>query len=78
MRNILDKVVEKVRTHSLCSVTFSPAENRAVYDNVEKCGTADKDTGKNMVHEHFTVDNYSYKHIHRICNNYWFFHGYSS
>jgi hypothetical protein len=34
MRNVLDKFVEKIKTHILCSVTFS--ENRAVYEIMSK------------------------------------------
>ena len=30
------KAVEEIKTHILCSVTFFPPENRAVYDNVAK------------------------------------------
>jgi hypothetical protein len=33
------KVVQKIKTHILCSITFFP-ENGAVYENVEKCGGA--------------------------------------
>jgi len=31
MRNLSDKVVEKIKTHSLCSMPFSPLKNPAVY-----------------------------------------------
>ena len=34
MRNVLDKVVEKIKTHILCSITFY--ENRAAYDIISK------------------------------------------
>jgi hypothetical protein len=34
------KLVEKIKLHILCSITFFPPENRAVWDNVEKYGTA--------------------------------------
>ena len=37
------KVVEKIKTHILCSITFS--ENRAVYEIMwEKCGRAGQAT----------------------------------
>jgi hypothetical protein len=32
MINISDKVVEKIKTHVLCSINFFFSENRAVYD----------------------------------------------
>ena len=35
MSNILDKVVEKIKTHIVCSVTFF-FENRAVYAILSK------------------------------------------
>jgi len=31
MRNVLDKIVEKTKTHILCSITFF-SENRAIYE----------------------------------------------
>jgi hypothetical protein len=34
MRNVLDKVVEKMNTHILCLITFS--ENRAIYEIMSK------------------------------------------
>jgi hypothetical protein len=37
MRNVLDKVVEKIITHILCSVTFS-RKSCHLCDNVEKYG----------------------------------------
>ena len=33
------KVVEKIKTHILCSITF-PRKSRHLRDNVEKCGIA--------------------------------------
>jgi hypothetical protein len=30
MRNVSDKIVQKIKTHILCSITFP--ENRAVYE----------------------------------------------
>jgi hypothetical protein len=35
MRNVLDKIVQKIKTHILCSVT-PPPENRDVYETVWK------------------------------------------
>jgi hypothetical protein len=38
-RNVLDKVVEKNKTHILCSVTFC-SEKNCRYENVKKYGRA--------------------------------------
>jgi hypothetical protein len=37
MRTVLGKVVEKIKTHILCSVTFF-LQSCSLWDNVEKCG----------------------------------------
>jgi hypothetical protein len=42
------KVVEKIKTHILCSVTFSRKSCR-LWDNVEKCGTAGQATDGNII-----------------------------
>jgi hypothetical protein len=34
MRNVLEKIVDKIKTHVLCSVTFF--ENHAVYEIMSK------------------------------------------
>ena len=34
MRNVLDKVIEKMNTHILCLISFS--ENRAIYEIMSK------------------------------------------
>jgi len=50
------KVVEKIKTHILCSVTFSPQSCR-LWDNVEKyCGTRQA-TVDNIAHAHCMLDN---------------------
>jgi hypothetical protein len=36
MRNISEKFVEKIKTNSLCSITFFSFESRAVYDVIQK------------------------------------------
>jgi hypothetical protein len=43
------KVVEKIKTHILCSVTFSRKSCRS-RDNVEKYGTAGQATNDDMAH----------------------------
>ena len=51
MRNVSVIIVEKIKTHRLCSVTFfSFAENRAVY--VEKYFMAGQDTDDNTALAH--------------------------
>jgi len=50
------KVVEKIKTPILCSVTFSP-KNRAVYEVMwgKKYSRAGETTDDNMAHSHFTL-----------------------
>jgi len=48
------KVVEKIKTHILCSKFFFG--NRAVCDKVEKCCTAGQATDDNMVYAHCMLD----------------------
>ena len=49
------KVVQKIKTHILCSVTFS--ENRAVWDNVRKYCRVGQATDDNMAHVRCMPDN---------------------
>jgi hypothetical protein len=65
MRNISDKVVEKIKTHVLYSILF-------LRDNVEKCGKAGQDSDDNMAHAHFILDTYGYRCTITICNTYCF------
>jgi hypothetical protein len=44
MRNVSEKVVEKIKTYILCSLTFFRKSCR-LWDNVEKYGTAGQMTG---------------------------------
>jgi hypothetical protein len=48
------KVVEKVKTHILCSVIVFRKSCR-LWGNVEKCSTAGEATDDNMAHERFTL-----------------------
>ena len=50
------KVVEDIKTHILCSVTFSQKSCR-LWDNVEKYGRAGQVTDENMAHAHSMLDN---------------------
>jgi len=49
------KVVEKIKTHILCSVTFFRKECRLL-DNVEQYCTAGQATDDNMAHAHCMLD----------------------
>jgi len=50
------KVVEKIKTHILRSVTF--CENRALYEIMwEECSRARQATNNNMAHAHCMLDN---------------------
>jgi hypothetical protein len=58
MRNISDKVVEKVKTHILCSNTFFPPENRVVDEIVwKKFRRVGQTTDDNMAHAHCMLVN---------------------
>ena len=50
------EVVEKTKTHIVCSVTFSLKSYR-LWDNVEKYGRAGQATDDNMAHAHYMLDN---------------------
>ena len=56
MRNVSDKVEEKIKTHILCSVPIF-SENRAVYEIIKKYGTDGQTTVENMAHVHCMLDN---------------------
>ena len=59
------KVVEKIKTHILCSVIFF-SENRAVYEIMwKKYCRAVQATDDNMAHSHCMLDDYGYKHTLR-------------
>jgi hypothetical protein len=71
MRNVKDKVVEKIKTHILCSVTFSRKSCR-LWDDLEKHCRAGQAADDNMAHAHCMLDTYGYKHTLRIFNTYCF------
>jgi hypothetical protein len=64
------KVVEKTKTHILCSETPPPPPQKScrLWDNVEKCGRAWQATGDNMAHAHCMLDTQGYRPTLRICN----------
>jgi hypothetical protein len=49
------KVVEKIKTHILCSVTFFLNSYR-LWDKMEKYGTAGQATDDNMAHAYCMLD----------------------
>jgi hypothetical protein len=49
------RVVEKIKTHILCLVTFS-LKSCCLWDNVEKYGRARQATDENMAHAHYMLD----------------------
>jgi hypothetical protein len=65
------KVVEKIKTHILCSVTFFRKSCR-LWDNVGKYGTAKRATDDNTTDTHFILDNQGHKHKLRIRKTYFF------
>jgi hypothetical protein len=65
------KVVEKIKTHILCSITFF-SNIVPFLDNVEKYRKVGQATGGNMAHAHCMLDNKGYKYTLTICNTYCF------
>jgi hypothetical protein len=51
MRNVSDKIVDKIKTHILCSITFWKSCH--LWDNVEKYGWAGQATDEVIQHEYF-------------------------
>jgi hypothetical protein len=60
------KVVEKIKTHILCSVTFFRKSCR-LWDNVDKYCRAGQTTDGNMAHAHCMLDTWGYKYTHSDC-----------
>jgi len=61
------KIVDKIKTHILYSVTFFPRKSYRLCDNVEKHCTAGKATDDKMAHAHCTLDAYGHKYTHAGC-----------
>jgi len=57
----LTKVVEKIKTHILCSVTFSQKSFR-LWGNVEKCGRYAQTTDDNMARAHCMLNKQNHQH----------------
>jgi hypothetical protein len=66
------KVVEKIKTHVLCSVLLYKI--LPFVKNVETYCRAGKATDDNMAHAHCMLDTYGYKYRHtlRLCNTHCF------
>ena len=72
IRNVSDKVVENIKTHILCSVTFFPRISCRLWGNVEKYVRAGQPADGNMAHAHCMLDTEGYRHTLRICKTYCF------
>ena len=71
MRNVWGEVVEKIKTHILCStITFFPRKSCSSWDNVEEFGRVGQTTDQNMARANFMLDTQGYKHTLTICNTY--------
>ena len=57
MRNFSDKIVQKIKTHVLCSVISPPPENRALYEI----------TRQNMVHPAQITDDNTIRRMRFTC-----------
>jgi hypothetical protein len=72
MENVSEKSVEKIKTRILYSLIFFPV-NRAVYEIMwQYLVEWDSATVGNMAYANCMVDTKSYRHTHRVCNNFYF------
>ena len=69
--NVPDKILEKITTHILCSITIFFKSYR-LWDNKEKYCKAGQATDENMAHAHFMLNIWSAKRTLRICDTYCF------
>jgi len=65
------KVVEKVKTHFLCLMTFFITTCH-LWNNVEKYFTDRQTTDNNIAHAYCMLDTWCYKDTSGICNTYCF------
>ena len=70
MIHVLDKSVEKIKTHFL-SITFFRISCR-LWESVEKYCRSEEATEDNMAHMHCMLDTQGYKYTLRIYNTYCF------
>jgi hypothetical protein len=66
------KVVEKIKTHVSCLITFSPRKSCRLGGIVEKYGRAVEATEDNRALALCMLDNWGYTHRHTICSTYAF------
>ena len=66
------KVVEKIKTHTLCSITFFFRRSWFSWDSMEKYCRARRATDDSMAHGHCILNTKGYKHTRRICSTYCF------
>jgi hypothetical protein len=71
MRCVSDKIVEKIKTHILCSKTYFRT-SRLVCDKEGKYDAGGQATDDNMAHTHCIPDTKGYKHTLKIRNAYCF------
>jgi hypothetical protein len=60
-RNVAGIIVEKIKTHILCTVTLF-RKSYHWWDNMEKVSRAGESTDGNIKHQHFTLHMKGYKH----------------
>jgi hypothetical protein len=65
------KIVEKIETHILCSITFLKIVP-FMRKREKKCCEAGQVIDENMAHAHCMLDTLGYKHILKSCNTYCF------
>jgi hypothetical protein len=70
-RLIQTSIVEKIKTHILCSITFFQKLHHFL-DNVEKHCRTRQATDDSMVHGHCMLDTWDYKYTLRLYNTYCF------
>jgi hypothetical protein len=68
MRNISDKVVEKIKTHIFLLCNPPPRKTYRVWDNVKKYCRDRQATDENMAHSQGMLDSQGYRHIIVIFN----------
>jgi hypothetical protein len=70
-KNISDKVIEKMKTHSMIKNVFR--KWRLSWENVRKYCTGGQTADDNMAQAHWMLDTEGYRHTLRICNTYCFY-----
>jgi len=65
------KLVEKIKTHILCSIIFF-LRKYAFHEIMWGKHRIGQATDENMAHAHCVMETYGYKHIFRVCYTYCF------